>query len=85
MAAKQNSATKVSNSEKQNEKPAVPKIRIVIADDHAVLRESLSALLVTQPDFAVEGTAADGLQATCSCPAVTDSKCCAPWTRPEAA
>src|SRR5258706_10739784 len=63
MAAKQNSATKVSNSEKQNEKPAVPKIRIVIADDHAVLRESLSALLVTQPDFAVEGTAADGLQA----------------------
>jgi len=38
-------------------------IRIVIADDHAVLRESLSALLTTQPDFEVDGTAADGPQA----------------------
>src|SRR5206468_8828883 len=39
------------------------KTRIVIADDHAVLRESLAALLGTQPDFKVEGTASDGLQA----------------------
>lgn len=39
------------------------KIRIVIADDHAVLRESLAALLETQPDFQVEGTAADGKRA----------------------
>jgi DNA-binding NarL/FixJ family response regulator len=38
-------------------------IRIVIADDHAVLRESLSALLSTQPDFEVVGKAADGAQA----------------------
>lgn len=36
---------------------------MVIADDHAVLRESLAALLNTQPDFAVEGTAANGQQA----------------------
>jgi len=35
----------------------------VIADDHAVLRESLAALLNTQPDFVVEGTAANGQQA----------------------
>ena len=40
-----------------------PKIRIVIADDHAVLRESLSALLGTQPDFVVEGTASNGQEA----------------------
>jgi DNA-binding NarL/FixJ family response regulator len=40
-----------------------PKIRIVIADDHAVLRESLSALLATQPDFEVVGKAANGAQA----------------------
>lgn len=40
-----------------------PKIRIVIADDHAVLRESLGALLSTQPDFQVEGKAADGNEA----------------------
>jgi DNA-binding NarL/FixJ family response regulator len=63
MAAKQNSTSKVSTSEKQNEKATETKIRTVIADDHAVLRESLAALLVTQPDFSVEGTAADGLQA----------------------
>jgi DNA-binding NarL/FixJ family response regulator len=40
-----------------------PKTRIVIADDHAVLRESLSALLTTQDDFAVVGMAADGVEA----------------------
>ena len=39
------------------------KIRLVIADDHAVLRESLAALLNTQPDFLVDGTAANGQQA----------------------
>jgi DNA-binding NarL/FixJ family response regulator len=39
------------------------KIRIVIADDHAVLRESLSALLRTQPDFEVVGTASTGQEA----------------------
>jgi DNA-binding NarL/FixJ family response regulator len=38
------------------------KTRIVIADDHAVLRESLAALLGTQPDFAVEGKAANGTE-----------------------
>src|SRR2546430_17262653 len=46
-----------------NGKKEVQQIRIVIADDHAVLRESLAALLSTQPDFGVEGTASDGLQA----------------------
>jgi len=39
------------------------KIRIVIADDHAVLRESLAALLSTQSDFQVDGMAADGHEA----------------------
>lgn len=39
------------------------KIRIAIADDHAVLRESLSALLATQPDFQVIGSAANGTEA----------------------
>lgn len=38
-------------------------IRIVIADDHSVLRESLSALLSTQADFVVEGLAANGQEA----------------------
>jgi DNA-binding NarL/FixJ family response regulator len=39
------------------------KIRIVIADDHAILRESLSLLLSTQKDFEVEGSASNGQQA----------------------
>ena len=41
----------------------LPKIRIVIADDHAILRESLSLLLSTQNDFEVEGSALNGQEA----------------------
>lgn len=41
----------------------LPKIRIVIADDHAILRESLSLLLSTQSDFEVEGSALNGQEA----------------------
>src|SRR5215475_5519356 len=39
------------------------RIAIVIADDHTVLRESLTALLQSQPDFSVLGTAANGEEA----------------------
>ncbi|HWC16513.1 MAG TPA: response regulator transcription factor, partial [Terriglobales bacterium] len=39
------------------------KTRIVLADDHAILRESLSLLLSTQNDFEVEGSAANGQEA----------------------
>ncbi len=39
------------------------KIQIVIADDHAVLRESLTALLNTQPDLEVVGKASNGVEA----------------------
>jgi DNA-binding NarL/FixJ family response regulator len=35
-------------------------IRIVVADDHPVVREGLAAILGTQPDFAVVGEAASG-------------------------
>lgn len=38
-------------------------IGIVIADDHMVLRESLTALLQSQSDFKVLGTAANGEEA----------------------
>jgi DNA-binding NarL/FixJ family response regulator len=38
-------------------------ISIVIADDHAVLRESLASLLQSQPDFQVMGGAANGEEA----------------------
>ena len=39
------------------------RIPIVIADDHAVLRESLTALLGSQSDFNVVGAAANGEEA----------------------
>ena len=36
------------------------KIRILVADDHPMLREGLVAVLSTQPDFEVVGEASDG-------------------------
>jgi len=36
-------------------------IRVVLADDHAVLREGLRALLETEPDLEVVGLAEDGI------------------------
>jgi two-component system, NarL family, response regulator LiaR len=38
-------------------------IRILIADDHKVVREGLKAFLAPIPDFLLEGEAADGLEA----------------------
>jgi DNA-binding NarL/FixJ family response regulator len=37
--------------------------RIVVADDHQVVRSGFAALLATQPDFTVVGTASDGAEA----------------------
>jgi len=41
----------------------IPKIRVLIADDHAVLRDGLHALLNMYEDVEVVGKAADGLEA----------------------
>lgn len=38
-------------------------IRILIADDHPIVREGLIAVLETQPDFEVVGQASEGAQA----------------------
>jgi DNA-binding NarL/FixJ family response regulator len=38
-------------------------IRIVVADDHQVVRSGFAALLASQPDFTVVGTACDGAEA----------------------
>ena len=38
-------------------------IRILIADDHAIVREGLRALLATEPDLELVGEASDGIQA----------------------
>ena len=39
------------------------RIRIVVADDHPVVRDGLVAMLETQPDFAVVGEAGNGREA----------------------
>jgi len=46
--------------------PAAP-VRIVVADDHQVVRSGFAALLDTQPDFTVVGTAEDGAEAVRVC------------------
>jgi len=38
-------------------------IRILLADDHPVVRDGLAAILGTQPDFSVVGAAASGAEA----------------------
>jgi len=39
------------------------KTRILIVDDHAIMRKSIQALLESQPDMEVVGTAANGREA----------------------
>ena len=39
------------------------KIRVLIAEDHTIVRQGLSALLRAEPDIEVVGEASDGLEA----------------------
>ena len=45
-------------------------VRVVVADDHGVVRAGFAELLDTQPDFTVVGTAADGEEAVRVCTSV---------------
>jgi DNA-binding NarL/FixJ family response regulator len=45
----------------------VSPVRVVVVDDQEVVRAAFGALLATQPDFAVVGTAADGASAVRLC------------------
>jgi DNA-binding NarL/FixJ family response regulator len=42
---------------------SAPPVRLIVADDHQVVRTGFAALLATQPDFTVLGTASDGAEA----------------------
>ena len=42
-------------------------VRIVVADDHQVVRDGFAGLLATQPDFTVVGTASEGSEAVRIC------------------
>jgi DNA-binding NarL/FixJ family response regulator len=44
-----------------------PPVRVVVADDHQVVRTGFAGLLGTQPDFTVVGTASDGAEAVRIC------------------
>ncbi len=44
-----------------------PTVRIVVVDDHQVVRTGFAELLRTQPDFTVAGTARDGAEAVRIC------------------
>jgi DNA-binding NarL/FixJ family response regulator len=48
----------------------VSPVRVVVADDHEVVRAGFAELLDTQPDFTVVGTAADGEEAVRVCTSV---------------
>jgi len=48
-----------------------PRVRIIVADDHHVVRTGFAALLDTQPDFSVIGTARDGTEAVLLCRALS--------------
>ena len=45
----------------------IPAIRLVVADDHQVVRTGFAGLLGTQPDFTVIGVARDGAEAVAIC------------------
>ena len=40
-----------------------PHLRLLVVDDHPVVRNGLASMLASQPDFTVVGEAADGLEA----------------------
>lgn len=44
-----------------------PRIRVVLADDHAILRDGVRALLAAAADIEVVGEAADGTEAIARC------------------
>jgi DNA-binding NarL/FixJ family response regulator len=46
-------------------------VRIIVADDHHVVRNGFAALLETQSDFTVVGTASDGAEAVRACRALS--------------
>jgi DNA-binding NarL/FixJ family response regulator len=52
-----------SRSDEATGDGATPPIRVLIADDHPVVRDGLALILQTEPDFQVVGLAADGREA----------------------
>ncbi len=51
-------------------------IRILIADDHAIVRAGLRQFIADQPDMEVTGEAATGSRRSSSCAARSSTSCC---------
>jgi DNA-binding NarL/FixJ family response regulator len=60
----------------------VKRTRVVLADDHAVLREGLRALIAAQPDFEVAGEAATGQEAVACAAQTTPAVLCLDLSMP---
>ncbi len=43
--------------------PSSPRVRVLIADDHAIVREGLAAIIATRSDMVLVGQASNGLEA----------------------
>ena len=52
-----------NQTDDQQGSPLRDKIRVLVADDHAIVRQGIYALLETEPDIQVVGEAQDGRQA----------------------
>ena len=52
-----------NQTDDQHSSPSRDKIRVLVADDHAIVRHGIYALLETEPDIQVVGEAQDGRQA----------------------
>jgi len=57
------SPLKIEHSSPQTDTPVKGTIRVLVADDHSVIRQGLSISLRQEPDMVVVGEAADGTSA----------------------
>src|SRR4030043_540633 len=55
--------TSISRFHIKKVRVAMNKIKVIIAEDHTIVRQGLSALLRSEPDIEVVGEASDGLEA----------------------
>ena len=60
---KKDEAIRVINTEDKIAKTGEDKIRILVVDDHAVVRQGITALLGLHPDIEMVGEAGDGQEA----------------------
>ncbi len=63
---KKSSASKTATPQRKTtlaRKPKSPVIKIVLADDHHVVRQGMAAIIATEPDLKIVGEACDGEQA----------------------